>query len=155
MLFSKNVLLSCLVLMYILFESALTVTLTFSTKFLPTVYCQVGFYFLSNSFFMWATCSFPCSTQIFFNAYVTHSIEPCCIFSSMSAFCKIPVDPERPTGPISWRCWYSTDLGRASTATKALICFHIYLNIALAVTTCPIMILCLYIVYFVSNTITE
>ena len=46
--------------------------------------CQVGLYFLSNSFLIWVTIFF--SMLYFSNAWVAHSTEFCCISSDMSAF---------------------------------------------------------------------
>uniref|UniRef100_A0A1L8E7S8 Uncharacterized protein n=1 Tax=Haematobia irritans TaxID=7368 RepID=A0A1L8E7S8_HAEIR len=57
---------------------------TYDPKFLPTIQCHVGLYFLSNSFFMNAAISF--SILYFSNACVAQSTASCCISSLMSAF---------------------------------------------------------------------
>lgn len=57
---------------------------TYEPKFLPTIQCQVGLYFLSNSFLMYAAMSF--SMLNFSIACVAHSTASCCISSVISAF---------------------------------------------------------------------
>merc|ERR1719503_112756 len=54
------------------------------TEVSTTIQCQVGLYFLSNSFLMKAAISF--SMLNFSRAWVEISIASCCISSDISAF---------------------------------------------------------------------
>ena len=53
---------------------------TYEPKFLPTMQCQVGLYFLSNSFLMYAAMSF--SMLYFSIACAAQSIASCCMSSA-------------------------------------------------------------------------
>ena len=57
---------------------------TYEPKFLPTMQCHVGLYFLSNSFLMNAAISF--SILNFSKAWVEISIASCYMSSDISAF---------------------------------------------------------------------
>merc|ERR1712064_171111 len=56
----------------------------FDKKYSPTMQCQVGLYFLSNSFLMKAAMSF--SMLYFSKAWVAHSTASVCMSSDISAF---------------------------------------------------------------------